>query len=54
MIPVETSDLKLFQDFLRRNFKSYKKYDKMRPVTNQPANLFATAKTHKIYQHRRH
>ena len=39
--------LKLFQNFLQRNFKSYEKYDKMRPVTNQPAKLFATAKTHK-------
>ena len=41
------SDLKLFQDFLRRNFKPYEKYEKVRPVANQPAKLFATAKTHK-------
>ena len=41
-------DLKLIQDFLRRNFKSYEKYDKMRPVANQPAKLLATAKTHKF------
>ena len=38
------NDLKLFQHFLRRNFKSYEKYDKRRPVANQPAKLFATAK----------
>ena len=43
---ITLNDLKLFQDFLRRNFKSYEKYDKMRPVENQPAKLFATAKTH--------
>ena len=42
------NDLKLFQDFLRPDFKSYEKYDKMRPVPNQPAKLFATAKTHKF------
>ena len=36
--------LKLFQDFLRPDFKSYEKYDKVRPVANQPAKLFATAK----------
>ena len=42
------NDLELFQDFLRRNFKSYEKYDKMRPIANQPAKLFATAKTHKF------
>ena len=42
------SDLKLFQDFLRRNSKNYEKYDKMRPLANQPVKLFATAKTHKV------
>ena len=42
------SDLKLFQDFLRRNFKNYEKCDKMRTVANQPTKLFATAKTHKF------
>ena len=42
------SDLKLFQDFLRRNFKNYEKYEKIRPVANQPVKLFATAETHKF------
>ena len=28
-------DLKLFQDFLYRNFKDYKDYEKMRPVSNR-------------------
>ena len=40
--------MKLFQDFLRRNSKNYEKYDKMRPLANQPVKLFATAKTHKV------
>ena len=41
-------DLKLFQDFLRRNFKD--KYDKyeMRPAPHEPGKLYATAKTHKF------
>ena len=42
------SGLKLFQDFLRRNFKNYEKYEKMKPVANQAAKLFATTKTHKF------
>ena len=42
------NDLKLFQDFLRQKIKSYEKYEKMRPVPNQPAKLFATVKTHKF------
>ena len=29
--------------------KNYDKYDKMRPVANQSAKLFATAKTRKFY-----
>ena len=38
------TDLKKFQDFLRRNFK-----DKdMTPVSNQPGRSYATAKTHKF------
>ena len=41
-------DLKLFQDFLYRNFKDYKDYEKMRPVSNRPAWLYASAKTHKF------
>ena len=41
-------DLKLFQDFLRRNFKD--KYDKyeMRPAPHEPGKLYAAAKTHKF------
>ena len=40
-------DFKHFQEFLYRHF--YKmKYDGMRPVSNQPACFFATAKTHKL------
>ena len=41
-------DLKTFKDFLYRNFKSYSKYDKMMPKSNQPARLYGTAKTHKF------
>ena len=41
-------DLKLFQDFLYCNFKDYKNYRKMRPVSNRPARLYASAKTHKF------
>ena len=41
-------DLKNFQDFLYRNFKDYENYDEMRPVSNQPARLYGTAKTHKF------
>ena len=40
-------DFKHFQEFLYRHF--YKtKYDGMRPVSNQPACFFATAKMHKL------
>ena len=42
-------DLKLFQDFLRRNFKDkYNKYEEMRPTSHEPGKLYATAKTHKF------
>ena len=41
-------DLKLFQDFLYRNVKDYKDYEKMRPVSNRPARLYPSAKTHKF------
>ena len=41
-------DLKLFQDFLYRNFKDCKDYEKMRPVYNHPGGLYASAKTHKF------
>ena len=43
------SNLKLFQDFLRRNFKDkYDKYEEMRAASHEPEKLFATAKTHKF------
>lgn len=41
-------DLKRFQDFLYRNFKKHKQYNKMFPISNQPAKLYGTAKTHKF------
>ena len=51
-VPTEDAtlrDLKLFQDFLRRNFKDkYDKYEAMRPVPHEPGKLYATAKTHKF------
>ena len=37
-----------FQSFLQYNFSKHKDYSKLRPVSNQPARLFATAKTHKF------
>ena len=41
--------LKLFQDFLRTNFKDkYDKYEEMRPASHEPGKLYATAKTHKF------
>ena len=42
------ADLEKFQSFLYRNFKSHPSYNDMRPVSNQPAQFFATAKTHKF------
>ena len=42
-------DHKLFQGFLRRNFKDkYDKYEDMRPVSHESGKLYATAKTHKF------
>ena len=41
-------DLKLFLDFLYRNFKDYKDYKEMRPASNRPARLYASAKIHKF------
>ena len=41
-------DLKNLQEFLYRNFKDYENYDDMRPVSNQLAKLYGTAKTHKF------
>ena len=42
------NDLRKFQDFLRRNFKANLTVTEMRPVSNQPGRLYATAKTHKF------
>ena len=42
------SDLKLFQNIFYNKILNYEKYDKMRPVGNQPEKLFGTAKTSKF------
>ena len=39
-------DLK-FQDYLLRNPKDYKNYEKVRPVSNHPIPLYASVKSHK-------
>ena len=41
-------DLEAFQSFLYRNFKNHPSYDEMRSKSNQPARLYATARTHKV------
>ena len=41
-------DLKHFQNFLYRHFYKTEYYDKIRPISNQPARFFATAKSHKF------
>ena len=41
-------DLETFQSFLCQNFKNHPSYHKMRPKSNQPARLYATATTHKF------
>ena len=41
-------DLKRFQDFLYRNFSKYEKCNDMLPSSNQPAQLYRTAKTDKF------
>ena len=41
-------DLKHFNDFIKRHFKDYKHYEKMRGSSNTPAQLYGTAKTHKF------
>ena len=41
----------MFQHFLYRNSKNHPKYSDMRPVSNQLARFFATAKTHKFDNH---
>ena len=40
--------MKNFQEIIYRNFKYYENYDDMRPVSNQQAKLYDTAKTHKF------
>ena len=42
------SDLQQFQSFLYRNFFKYEHYEDMWPTSNQPARIYATAKTHKF------
>ena len=43
------NDLRKSQDFLRRNFKDkFARYEDMKPVSNQPGRIYATAKTHKF------
>ncbi|XP_066934351.1 uncharacterized protein [Clytia hemisphaerica] len=41
-------DLKIFKDFLYRNFNKYEHYKDMIPTANQPAQLYGLAKTHKF------
>ena len=41
-------DLKTFCDFLHHNFQYHPKYEKMLPTSNQPAQLYGMAKTHKF------
>ena len=41
-------DLKTFQSFLTRNFKSTLPLDKIKPTSYQAASLYGTAKTHKF------
>ena len=39
-------DLKLFCSFVYRNFKKNEHYEKILPTSNQPGQLYETAKTH--------
>ena len=41
-------DLKRLQDFSYKNFSKYKKFNDMLPSSNQPAQLYETAKTNKF------
>ena len=41
-------DLKHFKSFLNRNFRKYEHYAEMLPKSNQPWQLYGTAKTHKL------
>ena len=42
-------DLTTFRDFFYRNFKDHLKHEKMLLTSNQPAQLYGTAKTHKFH-----
>ena len=49
LVDTNLSDLKKFQDFLCRNFNGkLDRYEDMRPISNQPGKIYATAKTHKF------
>ena len=41
-------DLKNFKQFFKQNFKGYDKLNDMLPTSNQPARIYASAKTHKF------
>ena len=41
-------DLEHFQQFITHHFTEHTKYEKMLPDTNQPAELYGTARTHKF------
>ena len=41
-------DLKLFKSFLYRNFRKYEHYEEILPKSNQPGQLYGTAKIHKF------
>ena len=41
-------DLKLFNNFVYRNFRKYEHYEEMPPKSNQPGQLHDTPKTHKF------
>ena len=41
-------DQKLFKSLLYRSFRKYKHYEEMLPKSNQPAQFYDTAKTHKF------
>ena len=45
---ITLKDLRTFQNFLTRNFKSTLPLEKNKPTSNQPAFLYGTAKTHKF------
>ena len=42
------NDLSNFKQFLKRNLKRYDKLDDMLPTSNQPARIYASAKTQKF------